>query len=170
MAKRRSKQDVGAKQVALERARREGEFELSKQTPHEQRAWREFELVFNVFAGPRLVLKPDVAARYFGPSGLRQMECREAQWRSHVNHVLVYALDVYCKACGLPLLSTRKHAKTAGVTHTTIARIRGEIRRNPEAYEATRRLYLRHARSAALPDVQLTWLALLQRGAGGGST
>jgi hypothetical protein len=148
MARCRSKQDVGAKQDEFECARREREFELSKQTPHEQRAWREFELVFNVFANPRTItLKPEVWARILAPSGLRQLERREAQFRSHINQVLVYALDVYCEACGLPLLSTREHAKIAGVTHTTIARIRGQIRRNPEAYEATRRLYLRHARS-----------------------
>jgi hypothetical protein len=148
MAKRRSTEDAGAKQdEQLERARREIEIELSKQTPHEQRAWREFELVFNVFATPRIItLKPDVSARLLTPSGLRQLKRSEAQFRSHVNKVLVYALDVYCEACGL-LLSTREHAKIAGVTHTTIARIRAQIRRNPEAYEATRRLYLRHARS-----------------------
>jgi hypothetical protein len=183
MARRRSKQNAGAKQDALEQCarrdlarqidamRRQGvsdcaiereikafeerEFELSKQTPHEQRAWREYELVFNVFAGPRLTLKPDVWARYLAPSGLRQLERREAQLQSHMNHVLVYALDVYCKACGLPLASTRAHARTADVTHTTIARIRGEIRKNPEAYEATRRLYLRHARSGR--PVRLKW-------------
>jgi hypothetical protein len=38
------------------------------------------------------------------------------------------------------------HARRS-LTHTTIARIRGQIRRNPGAYDAMRRLYLRHARS-----------------------
>jgi hypothetical protein len=148
MAKRRFKQDAGAKQDALEqRARREREFELSKQAPHEQRAWREFELIFDVAARPvRFITAP----RVFGLSEAAVTERIQAEWRSHVNHVLVHALDVYCEACGLPLLSTRKHAKMAGVTHTTIARIRGQIRKNPEAYEATRRLYVRHARSGRL--------------------
>jgi hypothetical protein len=131
MAKRRSTEDVGAKQDALEqRAWREREFELSKQGPHEQRAWREFELIFNVVARPVRFIT--------APSGLSEAAVTErfqAEWRSHVNHALVHALDVYCEACGLPLLSTREHAKIAGVTHTTIARIRGQIRKNPKAYE-----------------------------------
>ena len=48
------------------------------------------------------------------------------------------------------------------------ARIAEIMRAGAERAEVT--AVAGHARSAALPDVQLTWLALLQRGAGGGST
>ena len=114
----------------------------------EQRALREYELVRDVATRPVSFVNKDLAAMTFGPNwAAAVIKQSKAEWRSHVNHVLVYALDVYCEARGQPLRSTRQLAKIAGVTHTTIARIRGQIRKNPEAYEATYRLYLRHARS-----------------------
>jgi hypothetical protein len=113
----------------------------------EQRALREYELVRDVATRPVPFISGEAATMMWGPSGPAIIEQGKAEWRSHVHHVLVYALDVYCEACGLPLRSTRQVAKIAGVTHTTIARIRAQIRKNPGAYEAIRRLYLRHARS-----------------------
>jgi hypothetical protein len=111
-----------------------------------RRALREFELVHDVATRPVPFLKGHLATA-FGPNWRAVVKLGRAEWRSRVIHLLVHAQDVCDSACGRPLESTRKLADRAGVSHTTIARIRSRIRKSPEMYEANRRLYLRHARS-----------------------
>jgi hypothetical protein len=67
----------------------------------------------------------------------------------HLAHLVVHAYDTFDREMGSPLRSTRKLAKMVpvAVTHTTVARIRARIGRDPERYEERRQAYLSYIRS-----------------------